>query len=190
MKKAPRGRSKDSENVSGNRKNKDLTDSPRDAERLRADESTIDLPDVRDIPGQEHIHVPALGELADTTISSADEEGAGILDDPHDDDEGVRPRRQGECRWARARVPLRSGHGPLPERPARRSSARGCRSPSARRDRRTGADVHSRPTRKRRPHRHRPGRGRSARPRRARRRQRSGEPPLRRPRSGRRRRPD
>ena len=62
------------------RKN-DLTDPPRDQERLRPDETTIDLPEVKDIPGQEHVHVPPLGELADTTISSDDEEGAGLLDE-------------------------------------------------------------------------------------------------------------
>ncbi len=75
------------EKVFGNRpKNTDLQDSPKDAEKLRADETTIDLPEVSDIPGQEHIHVPELGELADTTISSDDEEGAGILDDLNDED--------------------------------------------------------------------------------------------------------
>ncbi len=36
--------------------------------------TTIDLPDVKDIPGQEHVHPPTLGALADNTISSADEE--------------------------------------------------------------------------------------------------------------------
>jgi hypothetical protein len=61
--------------------NDDLPDSPQDAERLKSDETTIDLPDVNDIPGQEHVRVPAMGELADTTISSDDEEGAGLLDD-------------------------------------------------------------------------------------------------------------
>ena len=59
----------------------DLTDPPRDQERLRPDETTIDLPEVKDIPGQEHVHVPPLGELADTTISSDDEEGTGLLDE-------------------------------------------------------------------------------------------------------------
>ena len=63
----------------------DLTDSKRDQERLKPDEAIIDLPELRDIPGQEHIHVPPLGELADTTISSDDEEGKGLLDD---EDEG------------------------------------------------------------------------------------------------------
>lgn len=68
-------------------KTSDIKDSPRDAERLRKEETTIDLPEVKDIPGQEHIHVPPLGELADTTISSAGEEGAGVLDDWNDEDD-------------------------------------------------------------------------------------------------------
>ncbi len=58
----------------------DISDSAKDEERLQADRATIDLPDVRDIPGQENVHVPPLGELADTTISSDDEEGKGIFD--------------------------------------------------------------------------------------------------------------
>lgn len=33
------------------------------------------MPDVSDIPGQEHIRPPRLGEMGDTTASSADEEG-------------------------------------------------------------------------------------------------------------------
>ena len=64
-----------------NARSGDLTDPERDQERLRPDEATIDMPEVKDIPGQEHIHVPALGELADTTISSDDEEGVGLLDE-------------------------------------------------------------------------------------------------------------
>lgn len=61
----------------------DLPDSPRDREELRGEETTVDLPDVKDIPGQEFVHVPNLGEMADTTIASDDEEGLGIegLDD-------------------------------------------------------------------------------------------------------------
>ena len=64
----------------------DLTDSPRDKERLQPEEATLDLPDVKDIPGQEFIHPPALGELADTTISSDDEEGVGLFGDDEEDD--------------------------------------------------------------------------------------------------------
>lgn len=58
----------------------DIHDSARDEERLKADTASIDLPDVTDIPGQENVHVPPLGELADTTASSDDEEGKGIFD--------------------------------------------------------------------------------------------------------------
>lgn len=56
----------------------DLPDSKEDREKLRSEETIIDLPDVKDIPGQEFVHVPNLGELADTTVASADEEGTGI----------------------------------------------------------------------------------------------------------------
>ena len=64
----------------------DITDSPRDRQELKQDKASFDLPDVRDIPGQEHVHVPPLGELADTTISSADEEGIGVFEDDTDDE--------------------------------------------------------------------------------------------------------
>lgn len=58
----------------------DIEDSKRDKKRLQPDEATLDLPDVKDIPGQENIHVPNLREMADTTASSDDEEGIGIWD--------------------------------------------------------------------------------------------------------------
>jgi len=38
----------------------------------------INLPDAEDIPGQEHITPAPLGELADTTASSDDEEGSAV----------------------------------------------------------------------------------------------------------------
>ena len=57
----------------------DLPDSPHDRERMQPEETFLDLPDVKDIPGQEHINVPPIGELADTTISSDDEEGNELL---------------------------------------------------------------------------------------------------------------
>ena len=57
----------------------DLPDSKRDAERLKPDEATLDLPDVEDIPGQEHVQVLPLGDLSDTTASSDDEEGTDLL---------------------------------------------------------------------------------------------------------------
>ncbi len=52
----------------------------------KKDKNTMDLPEVSDIPGQEHVRPPRLGELGDTTASSADEEGDDILDDDADDD--------------------------------------------------------------------------------------------------------
>ncbi len=59
----------------------DISESASDKMHLKPDAVIIDLPDVKDIPGQEHITVPPPGELADTTISSADEEGRGLFDD-------------------------------------------------------------------------------------------------------------
>jgi hypothetical protein len=63
----------------------DLPDNPQDAEKLKPEETFIDLPDVSDIPGQENVSAPVIGEMADTTISSADEEGDGIFDDDDED---------------------------------------------------------------------------------------------------------
>jgi hypothetical protein len=67
------------------RREMDLKDSPEDEEKLKTEEIIIELPDVKDIPGQEFVHPAPLGMLADTTISSADEEGEGLF--PEDDDE-------------------------------------------------------------------------------------------------------
>jgi hypothetical protein len=63
----------------------DLPDSEQDRQKLQGEETTIDLPDVSDIPGQENVSVPPLGEMADTTISSADEEGDEIFEDEEDE---------------------------------------------------------------------------------------------------------
>jgi len=64
----------------------DLPDSPEDQEKLKGTEVVMDLPDVKDIPGQEFVNAPPLGGLADTTISSADEEGEGIFGDEENTD--------------------------------------------------------------------------------------------------------
>jgi hypothetical protein len=66
--------------------NRDLRDSERDREQLKQDKASLDLPDVKDIPGQEHVHVPPLGDIADSTISSDDEEGIGVFEDDEDDE--------------------------------------------------------------------------------------------------------
>jgi hypothetical protein len=68
----------------------DITKSDNNSGKLPVDEGSIELPDVSDIPGQEHITVPPRGELADTTISSADEEdivSGDSLDGPAGDEE-------------------------------------------------------------------------------------------------------
>lgn len=63
----------------------DLPDSAEDRKKLEPEETRLDLPDVKDIPGQEFVNAPPLGMLGDTTISSDDEEGAGVFDDDDDD---------------------------------------------------------------------------------------------------------
>ncbi len=67
----------------------DLPDSYKDREELKNEETIIHLPDVKDIPGQEFVHVPPAGELGDTTIASDDEEGIGVFD--LDDSEDLTP---------------------------------------------------------------------------------------------------
>lgn len=64
-----------------NNNSKDLSDSLKDKNEMKPEITTIDLPDVRDIPGQENIIPAPLGEMADETISSADEEADDLFDD-------------------------------------------------------------------------------------------------------------
>lgn len=66
----------------------DLPDSKEDREKLKPEETFIDLPDVKDIPGQEFVNAPPAGNLGDTTIASADEEGTNVFD--RDDSEDLR----------------------------------------------------------------------------------------------------
>src|SRR5258708_21953280 len=60
------------------KKKLDLQDSADDAGHLENEEAMIDLPDVKGIPGQEHIHIPNMNEFKDATPSSDDEEGKNI----------------------------------------------------------------------------------------------------------------
>lgn len=55
----------------------------------KKEKNTIEMPEVSDIPGQEHVRPPRLGEMADETASSADEEGDDVLGplDKRDDDD-------------------------------------------------------------------------------------------------------
>ena len=65
----------------------DLRDSHDDIEHMQQEETTLDLPEVKDIPGQEHVRPLPSGEMADTTISSSDEEGKGIIGLEDDDED-------------------------------------------------------------------------------------------------------
>jgi hypothetical protein len=69
-------------------RNDDLPDSPGDREKLKSEETFIDLPDVKDIPGQEFVNAPPAGMLGDTTVASDDEEGRSVFD--RDDSEDLR----------------------------------------------------------------------------------------------------
>ena len=71
---------------SGNTAMKDLQDSPHDKKEMQPEITRLDLPDVADIPGQENIVPASMGELADITASSADEEGDDIFDDDIDEE--------------------------------------------------------------------------------------------------------
>ncbi len=64
----------------------DIKDSKRDEKKLKQDKATLDLPDVKDIPGQENVTAPDIKEMADTTISSDDEEGLGVLNEEDNND--------------------------------------------------------------------------------------------------------
>jgi|GraSoiStandDraft_24_1057298.scaffolds.fasta_scaffold482155_2 hypothetical protein len=63
----------------------DLPDSERDSKELESEEIIINLPDVKDIPGQEFVNVPPMNAIGDTTISSSDEEGGNIFDEDEND---------------------------------------------------------------------------------------------------------
>lgn len=56
----------------------DLQDDEKDKQKMKAEETILDLPEVKDIPGQEHIRPPEMKEFMDVTISSDDEEGKNI----------------------------------------------------------------------------------------------------------------
>lgn len=57
----------------------DLPDNEQDNKKMKPEKTSMDLPDVKDIPGQEFIHPPEMRSFADTTISSDDEEGKNVV---------------------------------------------------------------------------------------------------------------
>ena len=60
-------------------------DSKKDKAEMEPESFSINIPDVNEIPGQENITPLPLGEMAGTTISSADEEGEAVFEDEGND---------------------------------------------------------------------------------------------------------
>lgn len=60
-------------------------DSINDRKELEKENIDIFIPDAHDIPGQENFTPAPLGEIADTTISSDDEEGTNIFEENIDE---------------------------------------------------------------------------------------------------------
>jgi hypothetical protein len=73
----------------------DIQDSPEDQEKLKPDQATLDLPELKDIPGASRLAKNASLLPGDTTISSADEEADDLLDD-NDDDEMAEENNLGD----------------------------------------------------------------------------------------------
>ena len=90
----------------------DISDSAKDKAKLQPETGTIDMPEVKDIPGQENIKVPRIKEMEDTTISSSDEEGEGILDDLNsgEDDESLTADDSNVSRAERNLLKKSAGH--------------------------------------------------------------------------------
>jgi len=66
---------------------KGLSATKKSATREQKNVILMDMPEVKDIPGQENIRPPHLRGMIDITISSADEEGEGLLDDLNKQDD-------------------------------------------------------------------------------------------------------
>ena len=62
----------------------DQIDSAHDREVMQEETTNINIPDAHEIPGQEDFEPAPLGEIADTTISSSDEEGDEVFDESID----------------------------------------------------------------------------------------------------------
>lgn len=74
------------------RTDQDITDSPEDQEKLKPDEASLDLPELKDIPGSRRFAKNISRLPGDTTVSSADEEGDELFDDDGDlNSENVSP---------------------------------------------------------------------------------------------------
>ena len=89
--------------------------SKKDTEKLQPEIITMDMPEVKDIPGQENIKPPQFREMQDVTISSADEEGEGILDELDADDEPVAGNSSDVTNTEKRLLKKSAGHLPTEE---------------------------------------------------------------------------
>ncbi|MFT3934246.1 MAG: hypothetical protein QM726_11560 [Chitinophagaceae bacterium] len=85
----------------------------KDLQKQDQDFIVMDMPEVKDIPGQENIQVPRFKEMQDTTISSADEEGDGILDDLNKPTDTLETDNTSNVSRVEKRM-LRKSAGPVP----------------------------------------------------------------------------
>jgi hypothetical protein len=74
------------ENKSKNERLSEQIDTPHDREEMKQQVIEVKIPDVNEIPGQENFVPAPLGELADNTISSSDEEGDELFDNDINED--------------------------------------------------------------------------------------------------------
>jgi hypothetical protein len=96
-------------------KESDLKDSRKDQQKLQPETITMDMPEVKDIPGQEHVKPPQFQEMQDVTISSADEEGEGILDDLNTDDQTIIANYADVTKEEKKLLKKSAGHQPTDE---------------------------------------------------------------------------
>ncbi len=83
----------------------DIKDPEKDQAKMQGETIIIDMPEVKDIPGQENVTPPRIREMEDVTISSADEEGAGLLDDLNsENDDAVAAGNSGNVSAAEKRL--------------------------------------------------------------------------------------
>ena len=58
----------------------DEIDSKEDKKKMEAEKNEINIPDAKEIPGQENIAPPTLGEMEDINVASAKAEGDDLFD--------------------------------------------------------------------------------------------------------------
>src|SRR5690606_32669778 len=62
-----------------------LPDKKKDADKLKSEESILDLPEIGDIEGQENVKPPEGVGVENLDIASGDEEGEGVLDEKQEE---------------------------------------------------------------------------------------------------------